>query len=205
MAQIKDGSSFLDGRKIPKSVNGQYADENGNIQIENDISDDLITFTESGERTNIQSSESIATLFGKIKKWFSDLKALAFKDKISSSDLDSTLSSTINNKVDKENGKGLSTNDFTTNEKDKLSRIADGAEVNVQANWDEENTDSDAYIQNKPTKLSQFSNDANYATTAQLNNKVDKVNGKQLSTNDFTDIEKSKLENLIEFSIEELE
>ena len=123
MAQIKDGSSFLDGRKIPKSVNGQYADENGNIQIENDISDDLITFTESGERTNIQSGESIATLFGKIKKWFSDLKALAFKDKISSSDLDSTLSSTINNKVDRENGKGLSTNDFTDIEKSKLENL----------------------------------------------------------------------------------
>lgn len=29
--------------------------------------------------------------------------------------------------------------------------VADGAEVNVQANWNETNTSSDAYIQNKPT------------------------------------------------------
>ena len=37
----------------------------------------------------------------------------------------------------KEAGKGLSTNDYTTAEKTKLSGIAAGAEVNVQANWAE--------------------------------------------------------------------
>lgn len=36
----------------------------------------------------------------------------------------------INNKVDKVTGKGLSTNDFTTAEKDKLATIEAGAEVN---------------------------------------------------------------------------
>lgn len=54
-------------------------------------------------------------------------------------------------KVDKVSGKGLSTNDFTTAEKDKLSGIASGAEVNVQADWNETDTASDAYIKNKPT------------------------------------------------------
>lgn len=33
----------------------------------------------------------------------------------------------------------------------KLATIAQGAEVNVQANWNETNSSSDAYIQNKPT------------------------------------------------------
>lgn len=42
-------------------------------------------------------------------------------------------------------------NNFTTTEKNKLSGIASGAEVNVQANWNETNTSSDAYIQNKPS------------------------------------------------------
>lgn len=65
-------------------------------------------------------------------------------------------------KVDKITGKGLSTNDYTTAEKNKLSGIAAGAEVNVQANWNETSTSSDAYIKNKPTKLSQFSNDAGF-------------------------------------------
>lgn len=62
-------------------------------------------------------------------------------------------------KVDKVTGKGLSTNDYTTAEKNKLAAIADGAEVNVQANWSETTTTSDAYIQNKPTALSDFTND----------------------------------------------
>lgn len=38
-----------------------------------------------------------------------------------------------NNKVDKETGKGLSTNDYTTAEKSKLSGIASGAQVNQNA------------------------------------------------------------------------
>ena len=40
---------------------------------------------------------------------------------------------------------------FTSTEQSKLSGIASGAEVNVQANWNETDTSSDAYIQNKPT------------------------------------------------------
>lgn len=41
---------------------------------------------------------------------------------------------------------GVTSTDVT-----KLSGIAVGAEVNVQANWNESDTTSDAYIQNKPT------------------------------------------------------
>ena len=42
-------------------------------------------------------------------------------------------------------------NNFTDAEKTKLGNIESGAEVNVQSNWNETDTDSDAYIQNKPT------------------------------------------------------
>ena len=41
------------------------------------------------------------------------------------------VSSQVSGKVDKEDGKGLSTNDFTTDEKTKLEGIEAGAEVNV--------------------------------------------------------------------------
>lgn len=37
-----------------------------------------ITFTEAATRANIASGEAISTLFGKIKKWFTDLKGAAF-------------------------------------------------------------------------------------------------------------------------------
>lgn len=52
-------------------------------------------------------------------------------------------------KVDKVAGKGLSTNDYTTAEQSKLSGIATGAEVNVNADWDA--VSGDAQILNKPT------------------------------------------------------
>lgn len=54
-------------------------------------------------------------------------------------------------KVDKEAGKGLSTNDFTTAEKNKLAGIEAGAEVNVQPDWNQTNVDADDYIKNKPS------------------------------------------------------
>ena len=70
-------------------------------------------------------------------------------------DLAAAINELDSEKVDKESGKGLSTNDYTTAEKTKLAGIATGAEVNVQADWDESDTSSDAYIQNKPTIYTQ--------------------------------------------------
>ena len=59
---------------------------------------------------------------------------------------------------------------------------------------------------NIPTKTSQLTNDSgfltahqdisNLATKSELNNKVDKVSGKQLSTNDFTTALKNKLDSV---------
>lgn len=53
--------------------------------------------------------------------------------------------------VQQESGKGLSTNDYTTAEKNKLAGIAAGAEVNVQSDWSQTNTSADDYIKNKPS------------------------------------------------------
>lgn len=55
----------------------------------------------------------------------------------------------VSGKVDKVTGKGLSSNDYTTAEKNKLAGIAAGAEVNVQSDWNA--TSGDAFIKNKPT------------------------------------------------------
>jgi len=57
-------------------------------------------------------------------------------------------------------------NNFTTTEKLKLDGIAAGAEVNVQADWNETNPDSDAYIQNKPTIPAGVIVDQNYDATS---------------------------------------
>ena len=111
-----------------------------------------------------------------------------------------TIDTALDTKVDKEIGKGLSSNDFTNTLKNKLDGIATGAEVNVQSDWSVSDSTSDAYIQNKPTNVSSFTNDANYTTKTyvddELDDKVDKETGKGLSTNDFTDTLKTKLDNI---------
>lgn len=75
------------------------------------------------------------------------------------------VTSALATKVDKIAGKGLSTNDYTDYEKTKLAYIQSGAEVNVQVDWFEANRWSDAFILNKPTKLSDFSNDTGFITS----------------------------------------
>ena len=81
----------------------------------------------------------------------SDYTELSNKPQINSHTLSGNKSGADLGLVDAETGKGLSTNDFTDAYETKLDGIAAGAEVNVQANWDETDPDSDAYIQNKPT------------------------------------------------------
>ena len=63
----------------------------------------------------------------------------------------SKIEGLLDGKVDKEAGKGLSTNDYTTVEKNKLAGIAAGAEVNVQSDWTQTTTTAAGYIKNKPT------------------------------------------------------
>lgn len=105
---------------------------------------------------------------------------------------------------------------FTSAEKTKLGGISDGAEANVQANWSETDPMEDSFIKNKPTipsKTSDLTNDSNYVvdsdykhtdnnyTTADKNSvatigdKVDKVIGKGLSTNDLTDALKANYDD----------
>lgn len=47
-------------------------------------------------------------------------------------------------------GKGLSENDFTDADKAKLDGIDAGAEANVQADWNQADSDADDFIKNKP-------------------------------------------------------
>ncbi|WP_053004231.1 beta strand repeat-containing protein [Flavobacterium sp. ABG] len=55
------------------------------------------------------------------------------------------------NKVDKISGKALSTNDYTTAEKNKLAGIPADAEKNIQSDWLVNDSGSDAFIKNKPS------------------------------------------------------
>lgn len=76
----------------------------------------------------------------------------------------------VNKFVAKETGKGLSTNDFTTDLKNKLDGIAAGAQVNVKPDWNA-TAGNAAEILNKPTipsKTSDLQNDSGFITTTDI-------------------------------------
>lgn len=80
----KDGTtvtaSVSDGEKGEKGDKGEQGEKG-------DINGSKATFTAAITRENIESGETSATLFGKIKKWFADLGALAFKSTVEKTDL----------------------------------------------------------------------------------------------------------------------
>ena len=71
----------------------------------------------------------------------------------------------LSNFVTKVNGKGLSTNDYTTAEKNKLSGIEAGAEKNKVNSVNGQTGSVNIEI---PSKLSQLTNDKNYKTEAEI-------------------------------------
>lgn len=78
----------------------------------------------------------------------------------------------LNGKVDKVDGKGLSTNDYTTAEKNKLNAIASGAQVNVIETVKVNNaalTPSNKAVNiTVPTKTSDITNDSGFITAADV-------------------------------------
>lgn len=82
-------------------------------------------------------------------------------------------------------------NNFTTTLKNKLDGIASGAEVNVQADWNQSSSSSDAFIKNKPTipsKTSDLTNDSDFVEDASYVH----------TDNNFTSVLKNKLDGIAE-------
>ena len=105
-----------------------------------------------------------------------DASEIAYDSNTSVATAISANTTALGNKVDKVSGKGLSTNDYTTAEKDKLAGIEAGAEANVNADWNA--SSGDAQILNKPTiptKTSDLTNDSGFLTQHQdISGKVNK-------------------------------
>ncbi len=74
--------------------------------------------------------------------------------------------------VQKETGKGLSTNDYTTADKDKLAGIANGAQANVleavKVNGTAQTITDKAVDIAVPTAISQLTNDSGFITLSQV-------------------------------------
>lgn len=125
-------------------------------------------------------------------------------------DLDKPVSdavqSALDDKVDKETGKGLSTNDFTNALLTKLNGIEAGAQVNtvtgVKGSAESSYRTGNVSITKANIGLGNVNNtsDANKpistATQTALDGKVDKETGKSLTSNDFTDALLAKLNGI---------
>lgn len=122
-------------------------------------------------------SEGLVYLWSKIKAAIAANKVTKTSELTNDSGF-LTSHQDISGKVDKVSGKGLSTNDYTTAEKTKLEGIAEGANK----------TTIDTALSGTSTNPVQ-----NKVVNTALSNKVDKVSGKGLSANDYTDDKKTKL------------
>jgi hypothetical protein len=122
-----------------------------------------------------------------------DLSAYATSAQVATKANASDVTASLATKVDKVTGKELSTNDYTTAEKTKLAAI-------TGTNTGDQDLSAYATTAQVATKANSSDVTASLATkanasdvTASLATKVDKVTGKELSTNDYTTAEKTKL------------
>lgn len=112
----------------------------------------------------------------------------------------------LETKVDKVEGKQLSTEDYTTEEKNKLAGLENyddtAVKSDIAANTTaieaevERATAADTTLQDNINKEETRARTAEKELDIKVNNKVDKVEGKQLSTEDYTTEEKTKLASL---------
>lgn len=122
--------------------------------------------------TSYEALKDKPAIDGKVLSKDSTLDELGIYDKIS-------IDGFLDNKVDKVEGKDLSDNNFSDELKEKLEGVETGANANVQADWNEEDSTVDSFIKNKPElfsgdykdlinkpiNLSDFNNDSDFITS----------------------------------------
>ncbi|NDV63942.1 LamG-like jellyroll fold domain-containing protein [Bacteroides sp. 224] len=137
---------------------------------------------------------------GKIDKRFSDGSTLYAEELNELVDAINGLDDANNKKVDKESGKVLSSNDFTKTLKDKLDKIEAGAQINTVTSV--AGRKGAVTLAKEDVGLSKVDNTSDLekpVSNPAKNAFVAKETGKALSTNDFSDDYKKKLDNAPEF------
>lgn len=112
----------------------------------------------------------------------------------------------VSSKVDKVEGKQLSTEDYTTEEKTKLAGLENYDDTAVKSDIAANTVAIEAEVERakaaEKVNADAITTEVERATTAEgelntkIDTKVDKVEGKQLSTEDYTTAEKTKLASL---------
>lgn len=146
---LEDGKLYLkksDGTKLGTGVVLPISGSGGSVAWES-ITGKPATFTPSSHNHSKSQITDFPTIPTKTSQLTNDSGYL-------------TEHQDITGKVDKVDGKGLSTNDLTNVLKQnydnayahsQTSHAPSNAQPNVQSDWNENNVSSDAYIKNKPT------------------------------------------------------
>lgn len=194
-------------------------------------------YNKSEVYTKSETDSRIQEVVGTAPEALDTLKEIA-ESLNNDADFAGTMTKQLSHKVDKVEGKQLSTEDYTTLEKNKLAGISEGANNYVhpnthnasmitedathrfitdteRTNWNDANSKKHTHynksildtitqiiIDKWNSAVDHIADTIKHITKEErtlwntVSNKVDKVTGKGLSTNDFTSTYKSKLDNL---------
>jgi len=179
-AIIKGDSTNSGALTLNSETNAKY------VKIQAPANSSLTSYTltlpsSAGSNSNVLATDGSGNL-----SWALSSMSTADKNKLDGIETAATADQTgaeIKALYEAEND----TNAFTDTEKTKLSGIATGAEVNVNADWNA--TSGDAQILNKPTNVSAFTNDAGYITSADGGNAetLDNLDSSQFLRSDTND------------------
>ena len=98
------------------------AENVGAVSTGGDTAENTTAFTAASVRENLKSGESHATLFGKIVKWFSDLKTVAFSGSYNDLSNKPTIPTVVNNNTTTEAGYALDARQANPNVEGSLAK-----------------------------------------------------------------------------------
>ncbi|MBU5486460.1 hypothetical protein KQI86_19345 [Clostridium sp. MSJ-11] len=169
--------------------------KNRTTLVENNKADKTYVDTELNKRylkeqvfTKEEVLQKIQDVIGTAPEALDTLQEIA-KALNNDADFAGTMTNELSKKVDKIVGKQLSTEDYTTVEKNKLAGIEQGANKYIHPSTHS----ADIIVENANKRFVSDTEKANWNT---VSNKVDKVTGKGLSTNDFDNSYKGKLDGV---------
>lgn len=140
-----------------------------------DLTNNIVTFAEAEERTEIASGETAGTLFGKILKWLKSLGKTAFSNNYN----DLTNKPTIPSKTSElTNDSGFITG-YTETDPTVPLHIKNITSTDI-TNWNNKSTFSGSYndLRDKPTiptQTSQLTNNSDFTTKAYVDGLVGNV------------------------------
>ena len=152
LAEDSEHRTVTDAEKESWSARSDFSGSYEDLTNKPNIPVALSDLTEDTEHRTVTDAEKTAwntkNTFSGSYNDLTDKPTIPSVDGLASIDyVDERMAS----KVDAVDGMGLSSNDFTDTEKEKLAQLTVGSGSTVQADWNQTESTADDYIKNKPT------------------------------------------------------